>query len=274
MAEKEAWKQGLAAVREKAAANGNHITVGEILSCFSNMELDEEQIRLIYRYVEDEHIEIEDYEPHDTRTVAVGSAPLSGEEKAYFQMYLKDLEGVAPCEEAEEAILVKNLLGGDESAQNRLIEGNLHRVLALARNRAGQGVLIGDLVQEGNMALVTAIEEYRNAGVRLLGEPMAEFLERKIDAAMEALVREQSGFARTAERMAADANRLLELTKELEEELGREATLAELAGRMQLPAEYVEEVVRVSYHAMKNGDGKESGEEQPEGPGSGWDLKY
>ena len=104
---------------------------------------------------------------------------------------------------------VKNLLGGDESAQNRLIEGNLHRVLALARNRAGQGVLIGDLVQEGNMALVTAIEEYRNAGVRLLGEPMAEFLERKIDAAMEALVREQSGFARTAERMAADANRLL-----------------------------------------------------------------
>ena len=58
MAEKEAWKQGLAAVREKAAANGNHITVGEILSCFSNMELDEEQIRLIYRYVEDEHIAV------------------------------------------------------------------------------------------------------------------------------------------------------------------------------------------------------------------------
>ncbi|WP_434311241.1 sigma-70 domain-containing protein [Hominifimenecus sp. rT4P-3] len=272
MEEKENWQRGLEAVREKAAANGNRIAVGEILACFPGIALSEEQIRLIYRYLEDTHIEIEDYEPHDTRSVAVGSGRLSGEEKAYFQMYLKDLEGVAPCTKAEEEILVNHLLGGDEGAQNRLIEGNLHRVLELARNRAGCGVLIGDLVQEGNMALVTAVEEYRSAGVRLVGEPLEDFLEKKIDGAMEALIREQSGFDRAAKRMAADANRLLELTKELEEELGREATLEELAKRMHLPGEYVEEVVRVSYHAMKNGDGSENQREKADRLTSGWDL--
>lgn len=272
MEEKENWQRGLAAIREKAAANGNRIAVGEILACFPGSALSEEQIRLIYRYLEDEHVEIEDYEPHDTRSVAVGSGLLSGEEKTYFQIYLKDLEGVTPCTEAEEEILVKRLLSGDEGAQNRLIEGNLHRVLELARNRAGCGVLIGDLVQEGNMALVTAVEEYQRAGVRLVGEPLADFLEKKIDGAMKALIHEQSGFDRAAKRMAADANRLLELTKELEEELGREATLEELANRMHLPGEYVEEVVRVSYHAMKNGDEGEKGQTKQGRLTSGWDL--
>lgn len=254
----ESMRQGLEAVREKARANQNRISIGEILTCFSHMELGEEQIHRIYQYLEEQQIMLEDYEIHDTRSVSVGEPALTGEEKAYFQMYLEDLKAVAPCEAGEEAILVQHLLSGDESAQNRLIEGNLHRVLEMARNRAGQGVLIGDLVQEGNMALVTAIEEYQDAGVRITGEPFAAFLERKVGAALEALLQEQRGYSQTGARMAADANRLLTLVKELEEELGRAATLAELAEKMQLPEAYVEEVMRISYHAMENGDRRES----------------
>ena len=108
------------------------------------------------------------------------------------------------------------------------------------------------------MALVTSIEEYRTAGVRLTGEPLAAFLEKKVEEAMGALIREQRGYDRTGERMAEDANRLLVLVKELEEELGRAATLTELAERMQLPEDYVEEVMRISYHAMENGDRRDS----------------
>ena len=258
MEENESMRQGLLAVREKARANQNQISIGEILTCFSHMELGEEQIHQIYRYLEEQQIVLEDYELHDTRSVSVGEPPLTGEEKAYFQMYLEDLQEVTPCEAGEEAILVQHLLSGDENAQNRLIEGNLHRVLELARKHAGRGVLIGDLVQEGNMTLVTAIEEYRNAGVRLTGEPLAAFLDKKVEEAMGALIREQRGYDRAAERTAEDANRLLALVKELEEELGRAATLAELAERMHLPQDYVEEVMRISYHAMENGDRRDS----------------
>lgn len=258
MEENESMRQGLEAVREKARANQNRIGIGEILTCFSHMELGEEQIHRIYQYLEEQQITLEDYELHDTRSVSVGKPALTGEEKAYFQMYLEDLKEVVPCEAGEEAILVQHLLGGDEGAQNRLIEGNLHRVLEMARDRSGQGVLIGDLVQEGNMALITAIEEFRSAGVRLTGEPLAGFLEKRIGAAMEKLLREQRGYSQAAERMALDANRLLALVKELEEELGRAATLSELAERMQLPEDYVEEVMRISYHAMENGDRRDS----------------
>ncbi len=258
MEENDSFRQGLEAVREKARANGNQIGVGEILTCFPHRELGEEDIRRIYRYLEEQGIRLENYELHDTRSVSVGEPPLTGEEKAYFQMYLEDLKTVAPCEAGEEAILIQHLLSGDESAQGRLIEGNLHRVLELARRHAGQGVLIGDLVQEGNMTLVASIEEYRNAGVRLAGEPLAAFLEKKVEEAMEALIREQRGYDRAAERTAEDANRLLALVKELEEEWGRAATLEELAERMHLPEEYVEEVMRISYHAMENGDRRDS----------------
>lgn len=262
MNDKKKLKEGLAAIHKKANANFNHITVGEILAGFPGMELSEDQIRLIYKYLDEEHIIVEDYQPHDTRTVTPDKPALTGEEKAYFQMYLQDLEDVRPCTESEEKILVSQLLGGDESVQNRLIEGNLHRVLKLAGARVGRGVLIGDLVQEGNMALVLAIEEYCAAGVRIQGEPLARFLESRIDQAMKALVQEQGSFDRAGEQMAREANRLLEVTETLEEELGREVTLAELAEGMKLSEDEVENILRVSYSAMEIGEGdSDSGEE-------------
>lgn len=290
MQNREDFKKGLAALRAKAAVNYNHITVGEILSSFPGIELSEEQIALIHQYLEEEHIVLEDYQPHDTRTVTVkrteespddfensegsGESPgipaeIEGEEKEYFQMYLQDLESVEPCTEEEERILIGHLLAGDESAENRLIEGNLHRVLALAARRAGHGVLIGDLVQEGNMALITAIEEYAGAGVRISGAPFAEYLETRIGNAMKALIQEQGGYDKAAEDMARQANRLLEVTRELEEELGRTVTLSELAREMKLPEDEVENILRVSYSAMQSGDkSAESGQEEPSGQGS------
>lgn len=277
MQNREAFKAGLAALREKAAANYNHITVGEILSSFPGIELSEEQVALIYQYLSEEHIVLEDYKPHDTRSVTMKRpedssdipSEIEGEEKEYFQMYLRDLETVEPCTEEEERILTAHLLAGDESAQNRLIEGNLHRVLELAARRAGHGVLIGDLVQEGNMALITAIEEYADAGIRIAGDPFAEFLETRIENAMKALIQEQGGYEKAAGDMAREANRLLEVTRELEEELGRTVTLPELARKMQLPEDEVENILRVSYSAMQSGDKSErsgEGEAGTQGP--------
>lgn len=255
MTEKEElFRRGLAAIRARAADNFNHVTVGDIVASFPDRQLTKKEIGLIHQYLKEEHIILEDYQPHDTRTVTVGEPKLNGEEKAYFQMYLNDLQEIPRLTEAEERVLIQHLLGGDESAQTRLIEGNLHRVLEMARRRVGRGVLIGDLVQEGNMTLVTAIEEYRSAGVRVAGSSFAVFLETRIDNAMKALIAEQGSFHLAGETMAREANRLLRVTKELEEENGRAATLPELAEAMQMTEDEVENLIRVSYSAMQKGD--------------------
>lgn len=274
MNQKEAFKNGLIAVRKKAAANYNHTTVTDILSCFSGMELTAEQIAMIYRYLEEEHIIIEDYKPHDTRTVTVKEPQMTGEELAYFQMYLEDLKAIPPCSEAEEQMLIRNLLAGDESAQTRLIEGNLQLVLTMARRRVGSGVLIGDLVQEGNMALVMAVEEYGRAGVRISGQPLEDFLESRIDTAMKALIQEQGSNSHVAEKMAREANRLLEATAELEEELGREVSLSELGEQLHMSEEEIENVMRFSFSAMEMGDEATDGDESKDSSAdprrSGW----
>lgn len=263
MTEKEeSFRRGLSAVRAKAADNFNHVTVADILASFPDRQLTKKEIALIHQYLKEEHIILEGYKPHDTRTVTVGEPRLNGEEKAYFQMYLSDLEQIPRLTEAEEKILVQHLLSGDESAQTRLIEGNLHRVLEMAKRRAGNGVIIGDLVQEGNMTLVTAIEEYRTAGVRISGESLAVFLEKRIDDALKALIAEQGSFQLAGETMAREANRLLRVTKEFEEDNGRAATLPELAEAMQLAEDEVENLIRVSYSAMQKGDESESAEGQ------------
>ena len=104
------------------------------------------------------------------------------------------------------------------------------------------------------MTLITAIEEYRGAGVRMQGGSLAAFLENRVDEALKALIAEQGGFDHTAEKLAREANRLLRITKEFEEEFGREASLAELAEEMQMTEDEVEAVMRTSYSAMEIGD--------------------
>jgi len=296
MIDKEKLKQGLEQIRRQAEGNHGHTTVSQIVAAFPGSQLDEETVRLVHKYLDEEKILIEDYKLHDTRQIAVqpelfsgrqetgspedvsseeagsGAIPdveeiaaelardeeevreeeaLEGEELAYFQMYLDDLESIDPCTDEEMRILSGHLRAGDENAQNRLIEGNLFLVLEEARHAANQGVLLGDLVQEGNMALVDAIEEYRRSGVRQENDTFSAYLRKKIAGSMQQLLREQSGYDTALNTMAAESNRLLETVRSFEEEYGRAATLAELSERMNLSADRVEELLRISWRSMQ-----------------------
>ena len=251
MENKEEFKAGLARMRQTAAGNGNHLSVSDILACFPGMRLTKDQIRLIYQYAEEEHMVIDDYVPHDTRSVPLGKKKLTGEEKAYFKMYLEDLRQIRPCDAEEAERLAERLILGDEEARNRLTEGHLHMVLDLAGKRAGQGVLIGDLVQEGNMALVMALAELQSEGTSILAGGLAEMLAARVDTALRQLIEEQSGHDKAGERMARETNRLLAATLALEEELGREATLAELAEKVRLPEDKVKELIKISLNAAE-----------------------
>jgi len=184
------------------------------------------------------------------------------DDRNYVLDYMDELKQLEPCTEKEEGILIGQLMHGDDNAESRLIEGNLQRVFDLAQKRAGQGTPLGDLIQEGNMALVEAIGEFRSVGVRFSGGSFRTFLDGRITSAMDRLLEQEKGQKDAASKMALEANRLLYLTGVLEEELEREPTLAELAEKMGMPEDEVENIMRISLSAADLGDAGEP--EEPE----------
>ena len=184
---------------------------------------------------------------------------LSKEEKAYLDDYLSIIGEIEAEADGESGWLLERLLSGDDSVARRLTEINMATVVDIARCAAGKGVNLGDLIQEGNLALVAAIKDYKTAGLTPIEEEFRVMLYRKIEEAMDAAVGEENEFVQTAEKLARDANQLLSITKELEEELGRSATLTELAQRMGEAEEYIKEVMRISQAVMDNAAAKKQG---------------
>lgn len=261
MLDKEQFREGLAQMRRLAEGKYNHLTISDILTCFPGRKLTRKEIALIYQYAEEEHIIIEDYRPHDTRSVSLGPKKLTGEEKAYFKMYLSELKGIPACSPEETEMLLMRLADGDDSVMNRLVEGHLQLVLETAKEHAGNGVPIGDLVQEGNMALMLAASELSSGSRMVLAGGWQDYLLPRLHTAMKAVISEQSGHDRAGERLAQETNRLLAAVIDLEEELGREATLAELSEKVQLPEDKVKELVKISLDAAAWGDRAEEKKE-------------
>lgn len=162
-----------------------------------------------------------------------------------FKMYLDEIEGIESCGGEENSQLVEKLLAGDESARERLIEGNLKMVLGMVQDYLGRGVLAGDLVQEANMALVMAVREYEAGDGQF-----EEFLRRQVKEALLAVVEEQTLEERTAEKMVDRVNTLKDVSRDMAEELGREATVEELAERMQLTVDEIKDIMKMTLDAM------------------------
>ena len=160
-----------------------------------------------------------------------------------FQMYLGELSGIKSCDEEENNRLLRALASGDPGARDRLIEGNLKTVLEMVRDYVGRGIPAGGLVQEANMALVVAVREYEGGG-------FDSFLKDRVRAALLNAVERQSMETKTARKMVDRVNRLQDISAELAEELGREATVEELARRMELTEEEIREAMKVTMDAM------------------------
>ena len=261
MTQQTAFQRGLETIRKTAEANGLQVSVPEILAAFPGAELSEEEVTVINAFLEQEGIELKDYEPHDTYRISLNEAAAafpeeaedwsSEEEKRNYEWFLEELAQIPPLSREEEAVLYRALKAGSEAekrgARERLSEGNTRWVVELAKKYTGRGVPLPDLVQEGSMAFLTVLDEVPEEE-----EERVAFLEKSIRESMKALVREQAGFDRAEERMAVEANRILETTKRLEEEEGRAVTAEELSRELGLPKERVEEVLRESAKAILN----------------------
>ncbi len=259
MNETEKFKEGLAAVISAAKLSSNHITKAQAESCFKGITLNEEQWELIYSYLELNKIVIDDYEAcgkySELFEDLLEEAPrdLSEEDAKLYDMYLEDLAMVTELEAGEEAALVSRLLSGDVSVKNRLIEGRLHKVAEMAKRYCGKGVLISDLVQEGNMALMMAVNSYS-------GGDYDAWINSEVEEAFKVVVMDQEGYSSTGSHLASEANAIMETTARLAEELGREASLEELAAKMNLSEDAVRDIMKISMDALDMAEASGSGE--------------
>ena len=176
----------------------------------------------------------------------------------FYQMYLEELEGVAEAGPEEELALLERLAAGEAEAAGRLIEGNLKRVLAYAREYEGKGLPMNDLVQEANMALTALAAEWARlaaegtaaAGEKTERENFQELLRRRVQESIEAALEEQKREAKIEENVAARVNVLQEVSRVMAAELGREATVDELAEKMKMTAEEIRDIMKVALDAV------------------------
>ena len=158
------------------------------------------------------------------------------------RMYLKEI-GKVPLLSAEEEIeLAKKMEEGDEEAKKKLAEANLRLVVSIAKRYVGRGMLFLDLIQEGNLGLIKAVEkfDYRK------GYKFSTYATWWIRQAITRAIADQARTIRIPVHMVETINKLIRVSRQLLQELGREPTPEEIAKEMNMPVDRVREILKIS----------------------------
>lgn len=158
------------------------------------------------------------------------------------RMYLKEI-GRVPLLSAENEIELANRIEqGDEEAKRRLAEANLRLVVSIAKRYVGRGMLFLDLIQEGNMGLIKAVEkfDYRK------GFKFSTYATWWIRQAITRAIADQARTIRIPVHMVETINKLIRVSRQLLQDLGREPTPEEIADEMNLPTEKVREIMKIA----------------------------
>lgn len=175
----------------------------------------------------------------------------------FFEIYLEELGEIEPMTHEEEKGLLEKTARGDGAARKRLVEGSLKKVLELASAYEGRELPMSDLVQEANAALMLAAVEYDG------GEKWENLLERRVKEGVELALKEQEAQEQVEETVAARVNVLQTVSRMMAEELGREATVEELAVKMKMTVEEIRDIMKLALAAITvNGGGQAAGGEE------------
>ena len=158
------------------------------------------------------------------------------------RMYLKEIGKVPLLNADEEIDLAKRMELGDQEAKKRLAEANLRLVVSIAKRYVGRGMLFLDLIQEGNLGLIKAVEkfDYRK------GYKFSTYATWWIRQAITRAIADQARTIRIPVHMVETINKLIRVSRQLLQELGREPTPEEISEEMNMPVERVREILKIS----------------------------
>ena len=249
----ERLKELLAVAKKKK----NVLEYQEINDFFQGIALEEDQFDKILETLEQNNVDIlrisEDDDVDDEEIILseedevdVENLDLSVPDGISIEdpvrMYLKEI-GKVPLLNAEEEIeLAKKMEMGDQDAKKRLAEANLRLVVSIAKRYVGRGMLFLDLIQEGNLGLIKAVEkfDYRK------GYKFSTYATWWIRQAITRAIADQARTIRIPVHMVETINKLIRVSRQLLQELGREPTPEEIADQMNMPVERVREILKIS----------------------------
>lgn len=234
----------------------NSLEYQEISEFFKDMELDADEFEKILDFLETNNIDVlrimddddidDDIILDDEDEVEVEKIDLSVPDGVSIEdpvrMYLKEI-GKVPLLSAEEEIeLAKRMELGDQEAKKRLAEANLRLVVSIAKRYVGRGMLFLDLIQEGNLGLIKAVEkfDYRK------GYKFSTYATWWIRQAITRAIADQARTIRIPVHMVETINKLNRVSRQLLQELGREPTPEEIAAEMNMPVDRVREILKIS----------------------------
>ena len=257
------FSEKLVGLLELAKKKKNVLEYQEISDYFKDQPLDAEQMDKIFDFLEasgvdvlritensaddlmlDDDMDIDGLD--DEEEVELDKIDLSVPEGVSIEdpvrMYLKEI-GKVPLLSAEEEIeLAKKMEQGDENAKKRLAEANLRLVVSIAKRYVGRGMLFLDLIQEGNLGLIKAVEkfDYRK------GYKFSTYATWWIRQAITRAIAVQARTIRIPVHMVETINKLIRVSRQLLQELGREPTPEEIAEEMDMPVDRVREILKIS----------------------------
>ncbi len=255
--EQAQFLESLNALVELGKKKDGVLDFSDINMMFQNMDLDGDRTEKILDYLEQNGIVamVSDTDAEDDIILDVDDEPTEEElENIEFsvpdgvsiedpvRMYLKEIGKVPLLSADEEVDLAKRMEKGDSDAKKRLAEANLRLVVSIAKRYVGRGMLFLDLIQEGNLGLIKAVEkfDYRK------GYKFSTYATWWIRQAITRAIADQARTIRIPVHMVETINKLIRVQRQLLQELGREPYPEEIAKEMQLPVDRVREIQKIS----------------------------
>ena len=223
-------------VREK----GNQITVDEVKTYFSGMDLNEEQIELVFDYLLAQKVVVKGYIKMDMPVSEETQLVLTEDEEAYLKEYLEDLKAFKPVTTQERQGLFKKMIKGDSYAKNRIVEIYLQDVIEIAKEMYHPEIFLGDLIQEGNVGLMLGAELVTDV------ETAHQTITEQIRQSIQMLIEEHTELSSRDKKMVEKVAMLDESIKTLTEELGRKVTIDELAVYMGMTEDEIEDILKLT----------------------------
>lgn len=249
--------ESLKTLVEMAKKKKNVLEYDEISQFFKGMEMDAEKMEKVLEYLENNGVDVLRVTEDDDSDIILDTEDEPTEEELEnielavpdgvsiedpVRMYLKEIGKVPLLTAEEEVELAKKMEEGDAEAKKRLAEANLRLVVSIAKRYVGRGMLFLDLIQEGNLGLIKAVEkfDYRK------GYKFSTYATWWIRQAITRAIADQARTIRIPVHMVETINKLIRVQRQLLQELGREPYPEEIAKEMSLPVERVREIQKIS----------------------------
>lgn len=232
------------------------LEIQEINDFFSDIDLNAEQMEKVFEYLESNNIDvlrinaendddvdimITDEDDVDMEHIDL-SVPDGVSIEDPVRMYLKEI-GKVPLLSAEREIeLARRMEEGEEEAKKELAEANLRLVVSIAKRYVGRGMLFLDLIQEGNLGLIKAVEKFDYHK----GYKFSTYATWWIRQAITRAIADQARTIRIPVHMVETINKLIRVSRQLLQELGREPLPEEIAKELDMPVERVREILKIS----------------------------